>query len=101
MEFDSASEVAGQTWRFFMWKIGSGEISAIENGTYDSNWGGTLVASLTFNVPSSLQNIVPVAKQSANGVSISEGDYVFVTGVFDGTVTGTRNFPCNISMLST
>lgn len=101
MEFDSNSEVAGQTWRFFMWKIGSGEISAIENGTYDSNWGGTLVASLTFNVPSSLQNIVPMAKQSANGVSISEGDYVFVTGVYDGTVTGTRNFPCNISMLST
>jgi hypothetical protein len=101
MEFDNNSEVAGETWRFFMWKIGSDEITAIESGTYDSAWAGTLVASLTLTVPSSVQNIVPIHKQSANGSSISEGDYVFITGVFDGTVTSTRDFPCNIVMYST
>lgn len=100
MEFDSNSEVAGQTFRFFMWKLNSGEISAIENGTYDSNWSGVLVASATFNVPGSIQNIVPKVVQSSNGVSISEGDYVFVTTVYDGTVTANRDFPCNMQILS-
>lgn len=101
MEFDSNSEVAGQTFRFFMWKLNSAEISAIENGTYDSSWSGVLVASATFTVPSSLQNIVPKVVQSSNGVSISEGDYVFVTTVYDGTVTANRDFPCNMQILST
>lgn len=101
MEFDSASEVAGETWRFFMWKIGSDEVSAIENGNYDSSWSGTLVASATLTIPSSFQSIAPGAVVSTNGSSLAAGDYVFLTGVYDGTLTSTQDFPTNLGMYST
>ena len=101
MEFDSASEVAGETWRFFMWKIGSDEVSAIENGNYDSSWSGTLVASATLTIPSSFQSIAPGAVVSTNGSSVAEGDYCFITGVYDGTLSTTQDFPTNIGMYST
>ena len=101
IEFPSSTDVQGQDFRFFMWKIGSAEVTAIEDGTYDSSWSGTLVASATVTCPSSLQNIIPMAVQSSNGSSIAEGDYVFMTAVWDGTVGGTRYFTINCQMFST
>lgn len=101
IEWPNDTDVRGEDFRFFMWKIGSDEISAIEGGTYDSSWSGTLVASATVTCPSSLQNIIPMAVQSSNGSSIDEGDYVFMTGVWDGTVSNTRYFTINCQMFST
>jgi hypothetical protein len=59
------------------------------------------VASATLTCPSSLTNITPMAVQSSNGSSISEGDYVFMTAVFDGTVSSSRYFNINAQMFST
>ena len=101
IEWPSDTDVRGEDFRFFMWKLGSDEISAIEGGTYDSSWSGTLVASATVTCPSSLQNIIPMAVQSSNGSSIAEGDYVFMTAVWDGTVSSTRYFTINCQMFST
>jgi hypothetical protein len=101
IEFPNNSDIQGEDIRFFMWKIGSDEVSAIEGGTYDASWGGTLVASATLTCPSSLTNITPMAVQSSNGSSISEGDYVFMTAVFDGTVSSSRYFNINAQMFST
>lgn len=101
IEFDSNSEVQNQTMRFFVWKLDSSEVSALDNGTYDSSWSGTLVASTSVTVPGSSQNITPMRFKSTNGTSVSADDMIFATAVFDGTVTGTRYFPVNYQLYTT
>jgi len=101
IEFDSNAEVRGQTLRIHVFKIGSGELSALDNGTYDSQWGGTLVASTSITVPNSSQNIIPKRFKSTNGVSVSADDMIFATAIYDGTVTSTRRFMINYQLYTT
>lgn len=101
IEWDSNSEVASQTMRIFVWKIGSDELRAMDNGTYDSAWGGTLVASTSITAPARYQNISPMRFKSTNGVSVSSDDMVFATCVYDGTVTRTRYFFINYQLYTT
>jgi len=101
IEWDSNAEVQGEDMRIFVWKIDSSEISALANGTYDSSWSGVLVASTSVTCPAASQNIIPMSFISTNGVSVSAGDMVFATAVFDGTVTGTRYFPINYQLYVT
>ena len=95
VEFPSQAEVQGQDLHFFVWKVPSSAVTAMHNGTYP---GGTisctLVANDTVVVPSSSQNIINRTFE-ATSQSVSEGDYVFATISFDGTVTGTRYFITN------
>lgn len=97
-EFDPSSSLQGSTIRYFMWKIGSSEISAIENGTLNSSWSGTLVASSSLTIPSSSQQFIPMTVQSSNGSSLSEGDYVFATMVCDATNSNTVSLNTAIQM---
>ena len=101
IEFDSSAEVRGQTLRIHVFKIGSGELSALDNGTYDSQWGGTLVASTSVTIPNSSQNITPMRFKSTNGVSVSADDMFFATAIYDGTVTRTRYFFINYQLYTT
>ena len=84
-----------------MWKIGSDEVTALTNGTYDSAWAGTLVASTSLTIPSSNENIIPMRLLSTNGQTVSENDYVFATALFAGTMVTTRYFPMNYQLFVT
>ena len=98
VEFPSQAEVQGEDLHFFLWKVPSGAVTAMNNGTYvGSTITCTLVASDTVTVPSSSQNIIPMTFE-ATSQAVSDGDYVFAAISFDGTVTGTRYFPINYSV---
>lgn len=95
VEYPSQTEVQGEDLHFFVWKVPSSAVTAMNNGTYvGQNITCTLVASTTLTVPSSNQNIIPMTFQ-ATSQSVSDGDYVFAAISFDGTVTGTRYFIIN------
>tara|TARA_Y100000114_G_scaffold43670_1_gene39158 strand:+ start:1749 stop:2963 length:1215 start_codon:yes stop_codon:yes gene_type:complete len=100
-ENPSASETRGTTIYYYVWKIGSDEVTAITNGTYDSAWTGTLVASTSVTVPSSNENIIPLRLHSTNGVSVAANDYVFATALFTYTGVTTRYFPMNYQLFVT
>ena len=100
-EFGSASETRGTVIYYYVWKIGSDEVTAITNGTYDSAWAGTLVASTSITIPSSNENIIPMRLLSTNGQTVSENDYVFATALFAGTMVTTRYFPMNYQLFVT
>lgn len=100
-EFGSASETRGTVIYYYVWKIGSDEVTAITNGTYDSAWAGTLVASTSITIPSSNENIIPMRLLSTNGQTVSENDYVFATALFAGTFVTTRYFPMNYQIFVT
>ena len=100
-ENPSASETRGSTIYYYVWKIGSDEISAITNGTYDSSWAGTLVASASVTVPSSNENIIPQRVHSTNGVSVAANDYVFATALFTYSGVTTRYFVMNYQLFVT
>lgn len=98
VEFPSQSEVQGEDLHFFLWKIPSSAVTAMNNGTYvGSTISCLLVASDTVRVPLASQNIIPMTFE-ATSQSVSQGDYVFAAISFDGTVTGTRYFPINYSV---
>lgn len=98
VEFPSQAEVQGEDLHFFLWKVPSGAVTAMNNGTYvGSTITCTLVASDTVRVPLASQNIIPMTFE-ATSQTVSEGDYVFAAISFDGTVTGTRYFPINYSV---
>lgn len=100
-EFGSASETRGTVIYYYVWKIGSAEVTAITNGTYDSAWSGTLVASTSITIPSSNENIIPMRLLSTNGQTVSAGDYVFATALFAYTGVTTRYFPMNYQLFVT
>ena len=100
-EFGSASETRGTTIYYYVWKIGSDEVTAITNGTYDSSWSGTLVASTSITIPSSNENIIPMRLLSTNGQTVSANDYVFATALFTYTGVTTRYFPMNYQLFVT
>lgn len=100
-EFGNASETRGSTIYYYVWKIGSDEVSAITNGTYDSAWAGTLVASASVTIPSSNENIIPMRLLSTNGVTVAANDYVFATALFTYTGVTTRYFPMNYQIFVT
>ena len=100
-EFGSASETRGTVIYYYVWKIGSDEVTAITNGTYDSAWAGTLVASTSITIPSSNENIIPMRLLSTNGQTVSANDYVFATALFAGTMVTTRYFPMNYQIFVT
>lgn len=101
IEFDSNSEVRQQTLRIHVFKLDSTTLSAIDNGTYNSSWAGTLVASTSIGIPSTSQNIAPMRFKSTNGTSVSADDMVFATAIYDGTVTSTRRFVINYQLYTT
>lgn len=101
IEFDSNSEVAGQTLRIHVFKLDSTTLSSFDNGTYNSGWGGTLVASTSITIPSRNQSLAPMRFKSTNGTSISADDMIFATAIYDGTVTSTRRFVINYQLYTT
>ena len=101
IEFDSNSEVAGQTLRIHVFKLDSTTLSSFDNGTYNSGWGGTLVASTSITIPSRNQSLAPMRFKSTNGTSVSADDMVFATAIYDGTVTSTRRFVINYQLYTT
>jgi hypothetical protein len=95
VEYPSQTEVRNEDVHFFLWKVPTNAVTAMGNGTYvGSSITCTLLASTTLTVPSSSQNIIPM-NFTATSQSVSEGDFVFATLSFDGTVTGTRYFITN------
>jgi len=100
-EFDSNSEVSSQVIRYMIWKADANLVTALENGTGGGGLSATLVSSAKLTVPASSQVTKPMTVTSTNGVSVSAGDILFGTTVYDGTVTGSRYFVTNISIYTT
>lgn len=100
-EFDSNAEVSSQVIRYMVWKADALLVSALENGTGGAFLSATLVASTKLTVPSSSQLLKPMTVTSTNGVSVSAGDILFGSTVYDGTLTTNRYFATNISIYTT
>ena len=100
-EFDGNAEVSSQVMRYMIWKADAALVTALENGTGGSGLSATLVASAKLTVPSASQIMKPMIITSTNGVSVSAGDILFGSTVFDGTLTTNRYFATNISIYTT
>ena len=100
-EFDGNAEVSSQVIRYMIWKADAGLVTALENGTGGAGLSATLVASAKLTVPSASQIVKPMTITSTNGVSVSAGDILFGSTVYDGTLTSNRYFPTNISIYTT
>ena len=97
-EFDANAEVSSQVMRYMIWKADAALVTALEDGTGGSGFTATLVASTKLTVPSSSQTTKPMTVTSTNGVSVSAGDILFGSTVYDGIVTANRYFATNISI---
>ena len=100
-EFDGSSEVSSQVMRYMVWKADASLVTALEDGTGGSGFTATLVASAKLTVPSASQIVKPMTITSTNGVSVSAGDILFGSTVYDGTLTSNRYFATNISIYTT
>jgi hypothetical protein len=100
-EFDGSSEVSSQVIRYMIWKADASLVTALEDGTGGSGFTATLVASAKLTVPSASQIVKPMTITSTNGVSVSAGDILFGSTVYDGTLTSNRYFATNISIYTT
>ena len=100
-EFDSNAEVKSQVMRYMVWKADASLVTALEDGTGGSGFTATLVASAKLTIPASSPVTKPMTVTSTNGVSVSAGDILFGSTVYDGTVTANRYFATNISIYTT
>lgn len=97
-EFDSNAEVKSQVMRYMVWKADASLVTALEDGTGGSGFTATLVASAKLTIPASSPVTKPMTVTSTNGVSVSAGDILFGSTVYDGIVTANRYFATNISI---
>ena len=100
-EFDANAEVSSQVMRYMIWKADAALVTALEDGTGGAGLSATLVASAKLTVPASSQVSKPMTVTSTNGVSVSAGDILFGSTVYDGIVTANRYFATNISIYTT
>lgn len=75
------------------WKFSDSYVEdSIIGGTYDATDTATLVASATMTSPSSNPHLQPVQFQSGNGITVSAGDYVFMTISTSGTTSAGNDY---------
>jgi hypothetical protein len=82
----------------YVFKLPANIVSAMGNGSAQSNTNYTLVASAECTMPASSASTKPQSFESSNGETVSAGDWVFASLSFAGTVTATRYFYTNFSM---
>jgi len=75
-------------------------VTAMGNGGNQNATNYTLVASAECTMPSTGLSTKPQSFVSSNGVSVSEGDWVFASLASDASVTATRYFYTNFQMLT-
>jgi len=98
VEGQDFSDVYNDKVYIYVFKLPPNIVSAMGNGSAQSDTNYTLVASAECTMPSTGASTRPQSFASSNGVSVNAGDWVFASLSFAGTVTATRYFYTNFSM---
>ena len=98
IEGPNSTDIYSQFLYIYVFKVPAAIVTAMGNGNAQNNTNYSLVASASCRMPTSSATTRPQSFISSNGVSVSQGDWVFAAVTFDAAVTGTRYFNVNFQM---
>lgn len=98
IEGPNSSDIYSQNAYIYVFKVPASIVTAMGDGSAQSNTDYTLVASALIRMPSTSASSRPVSFASSNGVSVSQGDWLFAAMVFDAAVSSNRYFNVNFQM---
>ena len=100
VEGQNSTDVYSDTVYIYVFRLPASIVLAMGNGGIQSTAAYELVASAGCVMPATQSSSRPQRFASSNGVSVSEGDFVFAAVAFSGTTTATRYFYTNFQMLT-
>ena len=98
IEGPNSTDIYSQFLYIYVFKVPAAIVTAMGNGNAQNNTNYSLVASAQCRMPASSATTRPQSFISSNGVSVSQGDWIFAAVTFDAAVTSNRYFNINFQM---
>jgi len=98
IEGPNSTDIYSEFLYIYVFKVPAAIVTAMGNGNPQNNTNYSLVASASCRMPASSATTRPQSFISSNGVSVSQGDWVFAAVTFDAAVTSNRYFNVNFQM---